>query len=524
MATLLRWWKLFLLVVVHRRPLVRYPAPPDAPVPPQPVLEPLKVDPVTLLGMDIIPPPAPRRPSERPVKWVKPNGVDTLVHKPKEPRAEPKPRKPRPPKPETRPDTEDREQWGQYYFRDQILDQLDNYFAYLKRMRREDKDAYELHSKLGIQIMPQSAVNAFDKWRNDAEEAELSAWWLATRPGFGAVSYGIDRRSLHYESGFIADLSPEEFAKLRPRERETPENEQTYRIGTVTKAREVHNKTLDKTVEAGTMWVPKFLYFSKYKKPPTEVQKVVDGDVYSMTVYWDRTDDHVSRKWLKQHRGGIPQQYAVCVEKSTGKVRVLRQLIDSSVRLRDRWGDHFRIPNKRWGVPTDYLNWAVGREQHSPEDYLRRCFIEAALMYESAALGSLVRVEVTKGNLSAVFGVEIKRTSYFFKDRDVTLTTSGTRKPIFHIVRPHPRKTKHGEVMVPMHFRGLKEFEWAGYKVAITIPGRDHFVLPEIDIGMVQVEDDMIGKGYITEGELGKRLKRHLKEGLGGWKASGTQH
>jgi hypothetical protein len=35
--------------------------------------------------------------------------------------------------------------------------------------------------------------------------------------------------------------------------------------------------------------------------------------------------------------------------------------------------------------------------------------------------GRMVRITATKGKLAATFGVDIKRMSYFFKDRDVVL-------------------------------------------------------------------------------------------------------
>ena len=60
------------------------------------------------------------------------------------------------------------------------------YFIYLRRMKRGDKDAYDLHRQIGIQIMPQSALETFEKWRTDFEFQELSDWWVNNRPAFGA--------------------------------------------------------------------------------------------------------------------------------------------------------------------------------------------------------------------------------------------------------------------------------------------------------------------------------------------------
>ena len=51
------------------------------------------------------------------------------------------------------------------------------------------------------------------------------------------------------------------------------------------------------------------------------------------------------------------------------------------------------------------------------------------------------------------------------------------------MVRGHERNTKNGVSFVKFHFRGERHFTWAGYKVDITVPGKDHFMLPEINVG-----------------------------------------
>jgi hypothetical protein len=524
MNVLRKWWQFFLLVVLRRQAQTAAPEVPEVSplltpfVPPLPD-PPAKPDIVPLLAMDIIPPPDQPPiglpPPVRP-KWAKPKGLERLAHRPKPEQIEkPKvPRKPRTPRPDTKPDA-DPEQWGQYYFRNAILDQLDNYFIYLKRMRHHAKDAYDLHRQLGIQIMPQSAVQAFDNWRSEGDMHAVSAWWREHRPGFGAIAYGMDRNSMAVEAMSFADLSPEQWESIGGAY-DNPRTRGLHRQVTFTSGEPLLLPSGEK-VRSLIMWVPKFLYFYKYQRTPPDVQSISDGDVYCMTVYWDRLDGH-SKGFEKRNKGGVPQEYAVCVDHA-GEVRVLRQLISDPVLLKGRHGgrrgESFAIPHKHWSIPTKHLNWAVGRLDHSPEDYLRRCFLEAALMYESAALGSMIRVEIVKGDMTATFGVDSKRTAYFFKDRDITaqaLTSSGTRAPIFHSVRPHVRHTKTGEHGVRMHFRGLREFQWAGYRVSITVPGRDHFILPEVDIGSVSLpEGKKIPKGFVGMDVVGKVLADKLK-------------
>jgi hypothetical protein len=92
---------------------------------------------------------------------------------------------------------------------------------------------------------------------------------------------------------------------------------------------------------------------------------------------------------------------------------------------------------------------------------------------------SMIRVSAKKDNVIATLNVDIISTPGFFKDRTPVII-DGIKKKIFHIVRPHKRVTGNWTTNVHMHFRGLREFEWNGYQIHITVPGRDHILLPEM--------------------------------------------
>jgi hypothetical protein len=70
---------------------------------------------------------------------------------------------------------------------------------------------------------------------------------------------------------------------------------------------------------------------------------------------------------------------------------------------------------------------------------------------------------------------------------------------------------------MPFSFRGERDFDWAGYHVKITIPGRDHFLLNEFDVGMsdeeyfVNRDEDAIGAAATAE-----LLHGWIDDGLGG--------
>lgn len=125
----------------------------------------------------------------------------------------------------------------------------------------------------------------------------------------------------------------------------------------------------------------------------------------------------------------------------------------------------------------------------------------------------MVRVNVHKGDLTAVFGVNIHRMSYFFKDRDYEVTMYGRRRPVFHVVRSHIRHTKYGDVAVRLHFAGAKHFHWAGYDVDITVPGLDHNLLAEFHGGVSDeywMDPNDENKKWITEGKFGKVIADHI--------------
>ena len=178
--------------------------------------------------------------------------------------------------------------WGEFAFRDTILDQLDRYWVYLARMKKHDNDAYEFYKQIGATVVP--PVHWFlhkgARWKEDDKPMKakplkpLSPWWKQHRPGFGCVTYGI-------------------YSKVE-------EDEMAARF---------EGKDRNKR-----MWVPKFLYFVKYRQPPANVQPCSGGDVYKMTVWWDKP---ARREDVEEAPGGVPEDYAVFVSADGSDVHVL---------------------------------------------------------------------------------------------------------------------------------------------------------------------------------------------------------
>jgi len=58
---------------------------------------------------------------------------------------------------------EESEFYGEFNFRDTILDQLERYFVYLHRMKKHDPDAYGFYKQVGATIIPYLAVGYRDR-------------------------------------------------------------------------------------------------------------------------------------------------------------------------------------------------------------------------------------------------------------------------------------------------------------------------------------------------------------------------
>jgi hypothetical protein len=64
------------------------------------------------------------------------------------------------PAPATADDSSDSpSEWpGAHYFKDDILEKLDDYFYFIRRMKTRDPDAYELYRQIGAHIVDNRAV------------------------------------------------------------------------------------------------------------------------------------------------------------------------------------------------------------------------------------------------------------------------------------------------------------------------------------------------------------------------------
>ena len=330
------------------------------------------------------------------------------------------------------------ELYGEFNFRDTILDQLDRFFVYLKRMKKIDPESYGFYKKIGVTLLPMAATGMTDLQfrgkQNEREKmgpmpklADSAPWFNQNRPAFGCFAYGVNK--------YVEDQ------ELKP------------------------------TDDDHYYWYPKFMYFTKYIDPPPEIQPTTGGDIYKLTIWWDKPrDENVGR------HGAIPQEYAVFISKDGSDIHILKMLTTSMVEIQRKHKlEYFHIPKREWKIPKTYANWAR-REGEPVEQFLVRLFINTVQHYEYSKF-SMFRVIVRKRKMTAVFGLNLRRVSYFFQDRDLIVDEGGVTKRIFHAVRAHIRSDG---TAVKLHFRGVRKFTWAGCDVEIKVPT---LAIDEFNIG-----------------------------------------
>lgn len=356
---------------------------------------------------------------------------------------------------------------GQFYFRDTILDQLDEYFFYAKRMKKADPQAYELYSKIGAVVRPISRhVKGPDATTRGTpiEAVELSPWFRQALPSFGAVAEGMSSR-------------------------------------------------LEQIEDDAKVLYPRFAWFTKYERQSPQVQWTNLGASYSCCIYWDKR----TFKGAKRPDYGAPQEFPLVILPD-GSVQVLRVLINSRQIVHHKHGARrgytSGIPHQRWGIAKDFIDWA--RDHHQdPQEFLSRTFINVANGFQESN-ASMIRIAARKDGITATFGIDPARTPYFFADRDVTITESGVKQRIFHMVRTHIRSNGS---RVKMHFRGVRRFHWKGYEVQIVVPLREHLDFTELDIGVHDEhwQDDM--DGAVGAEAMGAMFANILQAPPGDWAA-----
>jgi hypothetical protein len=368
---------------------------------------------------------------------------------------------------------------GIFHFRGHLLEQLDQYFVAIAHMKAADRDAYDVFSRVGANVMPCETLGS---------SATLPSLWhdRKKRPSFGCVS-------------FCGDI------------KESPDPRDTNMI--------------------------RLAYFEKMSAPPPEVEPS-KYDVYRVTKYYDEWDPRRGRipKWLKH---GLCFQFWYEVG-DNNDVRLLKTLQTKTERTgranvktrrllhrkhdgyKTHHSDRTSITYQVWDYPPWLGDWYKDICRDYPDMPRHetiemwtattfRWLVNAAITIEFA-----VRVSITnqRGD-TAAFAVNPERFGYFFKDRDAVLDHRGRKARIFHKVKPHMRTLRNGQVIaISQTFRGARRFKWGPYSVHITVSGLDHIPVTDWNVGMLHVDaippSERRKKDWIYADEIGKSLQRHI--------------
>ncbi len=350
---------------------------------------------------------------------------------------------------------EDVEEAGRWYFKRDILNRLDEYFKIIVKMKKHDRDSYELYSRIGAVITSKNVgvwVSAINK--------------IDGRVGFGAI-----------------------FSTRCP---ETDDD----------------------------MFQPCFIYFQKVTLPPATVQPTA-GVVYEVVAIY--LDPKPNRKMGGDLTHPAPAYVSI---QPDGSCKVLKQLQYPVQRIRSK------IPAKRRAIQNmgrtillskaqwKYPSWIKDIGEKAEKELGRKISIDEKMthlfgwgynIYCEASKD--VRIRCEKDGVVGAFMVDLLRMPYFFADRETTVAVDGKKKRIFHIVRTHKRSFKTGaHTYVKSHFRGQRRFEWNGYGITISMPGKHHTDLLDATFG--SHDRDQINeprRRFLDGRQLGKSLDNHMR-------------
>jgi hypothetical protein len=317
-----------------------------------------------------------------------------------------------------------------------ILAQLADYQVYAERLRRWDPESYKLFRRIGMYVPPIGM---------EASPQTLEPAIVRTLPGFGAIAIGLAHENEHKDS------------------------------------------------------IPaRFMYFRKLSRPGSDIERRGGGVVYRCHVYWDDAKD---QKLVKARGYGVGLDFAVHVAPD-GTLHALRMLQSAPQTIRHKRGagkarkgaNHSTVVHQRWMLPE-----VENARTKNAADAVLFNFNLMMNFWAQAAQASIIRVTATKSGLVMPFVVDVLQTPQFFNDREPVII-DGKKRRIFHIVRTHTRMTKRGPLHIKTHFAGLRQFKWNGYDIAITVPGREHKDLAEMDIGSYEDgTDEEISTGKFIE-------------------------
>lgn len=206
----------------------------------------------------------------------------------------------------------------------------------------------------------------------------------------------------------------------------------------------------------------------------------------------------------------------IVIDPKTGALHVCDELVNvqnvvplrSPVARRNAHGSSARFSTRAWRharmLDADYENPSVDNNRIIVKNYFR------ALHSWWAGRDERWSVAVYRGGERVTFGIEPANTKTYFASRDKSIKTpSGKTRKIIHFVEEHERTVNGRTVTVKAHVRGLREFDWMGFRCVVTAPRLTGRTAAFFELAPEELDDDVeLPKGYMSMGKLGLVLAR----------------
>lgn len=229
-------------------------------------------------------------------------------------------------------------------------------------------------------------------------------------------------------------------------------------------------------------WVAAQLcWFRRMKRAPFNVQPESPEAVavYVMLVYWD--DNESDR--LRRLGRGFYDELVVEVRRD-GSLRPLRKRQPYPQTIRHRNGTTSTLYRSEFGFGS-FSNGGTS----DPVERIIGMFCHVTNFWTQSTAAQ-VRVKVTRGKQSLAFAIDVNSVPKFFDDRVPVHDARGRKMSIFRIVRPHVRVRNGKRIPIKMHAAGLRDFDWNGWRIHISVPGLDHVSIEQVNLALLDEEQE----------------------------------
>ena len=333
----------------------------------------------------------------------------------------------------------------QFHFRDDILEQLDDYFESIRLMRLIDPEHYALYAKIGASIA--SRNNACMARSLSVMQDEMSGG-IDELPAFSCVFFSKSASKGNGDDILI----PARFAYTTKIKGQVLEGLEPAR----------HDETI---FSVSTIY--------DYRGKPAHLCFHVGVSVHGVRALKEKRFD---RQEIRHRQGDTRVSYA------------------SHVAWRHSGGLVDMLQEKGWRNKP-------GATVHDVADFFFATAISANINQER-----VFQVRADNGHETAAFAISVGRAPYFFKDREIEVNENGQRRRIFHFIEGY---TRSDGVEVRAHTKGLRGFDWNGYRMHIGMSDFDFNAPSRLSSGTVIETPSIKTLGF---GQLGAFIREHILE------------